>query len=104
MVEWGNEVVRNLTNEQQMLVECIGIDAYKRLVRTYGGMNLYVIKEETALRIHRDKEIRSKYTGNNLKELAKVYNLSERKVRDIVFDIDKAFCDKQQVNIDDIWK
>ena len=76
----------NLVGEQLELAECIGLEAYKKLVQTYGGLNVYICKAETILRTDRDSRIKQEFNGVNYKFLASKYNLTERMVRSIVCD------------------
>ncbi|MDE5854044.1 MAG: DNA-binding protein [Ruminococcus sp.] len=73
-----------LSGDQREIVETVGLDAYRKLVTSYGGSHVYICKSETVLRELRNSEIRSKFNGYNYHELAKEYNLSEKTVREIV--------------------
>ncbi len=73
-----------LHGNQRELAEAIGMEAYKRLVLKYGGGNIYICKLDTLLQPIRDNEIYHYFTGNNYRELAITYNLTEKTVRDII--------------------
>lgn len=73
-----------LIGEQKELAETIGIEAYKNLIRQFGGSPVYIPKAETVLKEVREKEIKEKFNGKNYKELSKKYGISEMTVRRIV--------------------
>ena len=75
-----------LTADQYSLAELIGIEAYKKLVRIYGGSSIYIWKADTIMKNYRNNEICSKFNGFNYRELAKEYNLSEKMIREITSD------------------
>jgi Mor family transcriptional regulator len=74
----------DLVDEQRELAEIVGIEAYKELVRVYGGSRIYINKAETVLADIRDAEINRQYDGYNIRELCSKYNLSETTIRRIV--------------------
>lgn len=76
--------LEQLSGDQREIAETIGLEAYRKLVSNYGGMNLYIYKPETILRELRNAEICDQFNGFNYRELAKKYNLSEKTVREIV--------------------
>lgn len=77
----------DLNEEQLQLAELIGLDNFKKLVLTFGGLNLYIPKKDSFNRAARNEEIRRKFTGSNFKELAAEYDLTEVQIRSIVSDI-----------------
>lgn len=92
----------DLNEEQRELAELIGIDNYKKLVRSLGGCNVYVYKESTLVKKIRDKEILKMFNGGNFKEIAKYFDLSEQSVRSILNDINGI--DANQMCITDYLK
>lgn len=76
--------VEDLDFEQKQLAELIGIDKYKKLLQTYGGMSIYIPKPETYAAIIRNEKIRQEFNGGNYKELSRKYRLTEVWVRNIV--------------------
>jgi len=78
-----------LSDEQQGIIEAIGIDAYRKLVESYAGCSIYVAKKDKLEKMERNFEIRRKFNGCNLKILAKEYGLSENTIRDIVYSKSK---------------
>ncbi len=73
-----------LPGEQQEIAKIIGMDAYMKLVRRYGGSQLYIAKADKLEAVLRDEKIRSEFTGGNIHFLSIKYNLSERTIREIV--------------------
>lgn len=73
------------SEEQQGIIEAIGIDAYRKLVEAYAGCSIYVAKKDKLEKMERNFKIRQKFNGCNLKMLAKEYGLSENTIRDIVY-------------------
>lgn len=73
----------HLSGDQLELAELIGLEAYKKLVKYCGGGDVYVCKADTITRLSRNKEICEKFDGENYRELAKEYGLTDRWVRAI---------------------
>ena len=73
--------MEQLRDDQKILAETIGLEAYKKLVVNYAGSFIYVQKIDSVLKDLRDNEIREKFDGGNYGEL-----LAEATVRDIVAD------------------
>ena len=69
--------IENLDEDQRKMVELVGLDGFKSLVRAFGGTTIYIPKAE--------KEIREEFDGGNYRELAAKYGLTERWVRFILF-------------------
>lgn len=82
-----NVKIEDVRSEYLDIIEIIGLDPFLQLVQAYGGMQLYIPKEESLQRNARDEEIRANFTGHNFTELAKRYKLTERYVREIVSPI-----------------
>lgn len=74
----------DLYGEQKELAETIGLEAYRKLVKTYGGLSVYVAKADYVIRNDRDGRIIQEYTGYNAKALAAKYDLTERSILRIV--------------------
>lgn len=79
-----NLEIEDLDADQRELAECIGIEAYKKLVKNYAGSFIYVCKPDTITSNLRNEEIRRKFNGYNYSELAREYNLAEVSIRRIV--------------------
>ena len=79
--------LEELTGEARDLAELIGMDAFRRLLRVYGGTGLvYIPKPSKLLKGVRDAKIREEYNGSNLYALCRRWGLSEAYVRKIVAD------------------
>lgn len=76
--------IDDLDEEQRELAECIGMDAYKKLLETYAGSPITVRMPNRITLPLRNKEIKSKFNGYNYRELAREYNLSEDMICKIV--------------------
>jgi Mor family transcriptional regulator len=66
------------------LAEVVGIEAFRELVRVYGGGQLYIPLEREVCRPQRDIAIRRAYNGRNVRQLARRYELTDRTVQRIV--------------------
>lgn len=73
-----------LREDQRELADVIGLEAYKKLIRHYGGNQLYIQQVDSVLKDMRDKELNEKFDGSNYKELSREYGISEMTIRDIV--------------------
>lgn len=75
----------DLRGNDRELAEVVGLEGFKGLVRTYGGSTrLYVPMADMVAIPVRDKMIRTEYNGDNIQELARRWNLSERHIQEIV--------------------
>lgn len=79
--DWMDTRASYLEGEQRELAETVGITAYRKLVQVYAGQFVYISKAETVLLKKRNQRIRAEYTGQNVRELAIKYNLSESTIR-----------------------
>lgn len=59
-----------LAGSKKELANIIGLEAYKKLVRHYGGSYIYINKPDTVMRSERDAEIYKKFNGTNYAQLA----------------------------------
>lgn len=75
----------DLDDDQKDLVNIVGLEIYKRLVFHYSGVNIYIPCLYNVQRRIRDEEIRQRYDGNNLKQLARTYRLCDAQLRNILF-------------------
>ena len=65
------------------IVDSIGIDAFKELVRLAGGSNLYIPNEASLVKSFRNKKIRESFDGD-YKTISRKFGISEAQVRNIV--------------------
>jgi Mor family transcriptional regulator len=68
----------------QGLVDIMGIEAFINLIKEYGGSSLYIPNENSVLKPIRNRLIKKHFNGNNYKELAKEFKISEMQVRNII--------------------
>lgn len=78
--------MENLDEEQKVLAELIGLEAFKSLVRAFNGTSIYITKIESLEKTVRDELIKEEFDGSNYKELALKYGLTETWIRNIVLD------------------
>lgn len=76
--------LEDLDEEQQELADCIGIEAYKKLIVTYAGSTITIRHPERLTRKLRNEAIRSEFNGVNYNALALKYHISNRMIRYIV--------------------
>ena len=74
---------KDLPNGVLDIVDLIGIDAFKSLVRFVGGSSLYIPSESSIIKEYRNKIIRDEFNGD-YRFIARKYCLSEVQVRNIV--------------------
>ena len=68
----------------QGLVDIMGIEAFIELIKQYGGSSLYIPNDNSVLKPIRNILIKEYFNGNNYKQLAKEFKISEMQVRNIV--------------------
>lgn len=106
MISFDDVKIDDLKEEQQEVVDIIGLHAYKQLMKYYAGTSIYIPKLSEIERTKRNVEIRKEYEdGVNMKYLAIKYDLTEMQIRNIVFDLyqeKKSAPAKGQMNIFDL--
>lgn len=80
----------DLNQAQRDFADMVGIDVFKAMVHKFGGTYLYIPKEDNVVRPARDAMIRAEFTGGNIRELAKKYQLTEARIRSIVSPKNKS--------------
>ena len=65
--------MENLDEEQKMLAELIGLEAFKSLVRAFNGTSIYIPKIESLEKAVRDEMIKEEFDGGNYRELAEIW-------------------------------
>ena len=65
------------------VVDVIGIDAFKDLVKLAGGSNLYIPNESNLIKPIRNRRIRAEFKGS-YRDISVKYGISEVQVRNIV--------------------
>ena len=62
----------------------IGLEETLMIAKELGGARYYFPKFESLFRENRNTMIYDEFSGNNYKEIAKKYNLSETRIREII--------------------
>lgn len=81
-----------IKEEARAVAQCFGVQApddvatmiVDRIIERLAGGNIYIPKKSLRDRSRIRREIRTRHTGNNTRELAREYGMSERWVRKIV--------------------
>lgn len=76
--------ISKLKVKDREIAELIGIENYIRLVKQYGGSNIYIPSASLLNRDVLEKQIKQQYNGDNAAELGKEYGLSARTIVRIV--------------------
>lgn len=74
----------DLDETDRDLADCIGLDNFKNLVRTFGGSSINIKISKNIDLEYRNKQICSEFNGGNYKQLARKYNLSVTSVYRII--------------------
>ena len=77
----------DLKEDQRDLAEVIGLEAYRDLVRNFGGNQIRIYQAKTIVLPRRDRLIRSMYNGKNETQLSVKFGLSDRVIREIVHSL-----------------
>jgi len=76
------------------LIDAIGFEGFKNLVKAFGGSYIYIPLEKSFLRDRRNAEIKKEYlAGESVKALSKKYGLSSSGIIDAIKS-DKKKSDK----------
>lgn len=73
----------DLSPAQREVADLIGFENYLKLIDVYAAETIYIPKRDSFERIARNRRIVEEYNGDNLKALAKKYNLTTVTVRAI---------------------
>ena len=65
------------------VVDVIGIDAFKELVKLAGGSNLYIPNESNLVKPIRNRKIREEFNGS-YRDICVKYGISEVQARNII--------------------
>ncbi len=87
MSHWDDVSKEDFKDEtMSLLVEVLGLEATKKIVEIFGGDSVYVPKAESVIRMGRDRRIYKEFKekGYRYRELASIYNLTTRHVREII--------------------
>lgn len=88
MIEWEKEIgLDDLDEKNRELAEAIGVEALIKLSKAYGGESIYINKFDELIKARRDKNIMQEYNRYNVKKLALKYNLTEKRIGQIVKEL-----------------
>lgn len=79
--------IDDLDEEQRELADCIGFEAYRRLLSNYAGDTIRVRMPNRITLPLRNEKIKEDFTGYNYRELAKKYGMHPYSIWRIVADI-----------------
>ena len=74
----------DLSENIAALYEAIGEENFIKVVKLYGGNNLYIPTYKSVIRYSRDREIIRRYNGFNATMLSREYGISVTQVRNII--------------------
>lgn len=81
-----NEIrLEDISNSYKEIAEIIGIEAFIKLCRVYGGSSMYFPTARAVLKPIRDKNIKKEFNGSNLRALSLKYDICETQIRKILF-------------------
>lgn len=75
--------LEDLDGDQYDLAECLGMEPYIKIVRTFSGSPINVHMPDTITLKLRNKKIREERNKHSVRELALKYGVSKRTVYDI---------------------
>ena len=75
--------INDIPDSIKDVVEVIGIDAFKGLVKNAGGSNLYIPNESNLVKPIRNRKIKEEFNGN-YRDISIKYGISEVQARNIV--------------------
>ncbi|MCM1009023.1 MAG: DNA-binding protein [Ruminococcus flavefaciens] len=73
----------DLDGDQYDLAECIGLEMYIKLVRTFAGLPITIPMPKSINKNARNRRIIKEFNGCNAKQLARRYGLSKRRIHEI---------------------
>ena len=81
MLEYLTE--NDIPDSVKDVVEVIGIDAFKGLVKLAGGSNLYIPNESNLIKPIRNRRIKEEFNGS-YRDISMKYGISEVQARNII--------------------
>jgi Mor family transcriptional regulator len=74
----------DLPPDLQQIADLLGMDAVLRLCAQFGGEQIYIHKLAELAKASRDRDIVAAFNGRNHLELARKYNLTSKRIRQIL--------------------
>ena len=71
------------------IIEVVGMECFCKIVRSFGGMSLYIPREDSLLKPIRDRKIRDS-KSSDYRQLCREFRLSESHVRKILRERDRG--------------
>lgn len=78
--------VDDLEEQYRAIARAVGLDGLKKLCDHFGGSSIYIPQRRKLIENRRETAIYREYDGNNIKQLAARYGVSESTVYNIVRD------------------
>ena len=87
--KWLNEIQSHeeLPNLYQIITDLIGIENTLKLAELLGGETIYFPSPTALSRLVRNKRIQEEFNGYNERSLARKYNLSTKRISQLVRDV-----------------
>lgn len=79
--------IKDISDKYKPIVNMIGVEGFVALSEYAKGDELYFPKVETIITPARNRRICKEYTGDNMKELAKKYNITVVQISNILKDV-----------------
>ena len=76
--------IEDIPNEFIGLANFMGLDRFIEFCNVYGVIAIYFPSKKTLLRNGRNREIINRYNGENIRDLARAFEISEVQVRNII--------------------
>ncbi len=76
-------MLEDLSGDQYDLAECIGLEVYIKLVRTFAGLPITIPMPKSINKRARNRRIAKEFNGYNSKALARKYGLSKRRINEL---------------------
>lgn len=88
MKNFRNEVTIDdiKTDTNREIAEVLGIENALKLFEYFGGEKLFIGKASEIYKQCRDRKIRKEYNGFNIRELSKKYEITTKRIEQIVKD------------------
>ncbi|AEG60032.1 Mor transcription activator domain protein [Desulforamulus ruminis DSM 2154] len=84
-MRWENDIMaEDLPEPYSRIVEWVGLENTLKLASELGGRYVYFPKKDVMVRAARDRAICREFTGYNLADLAKKYDLTDNRIREIL--------------------
>ena len=91
-----NITLDDLSDNQREIAECIGLEAFEKLVKNFGGSDLYIMSYLEYSKISDNKQFLKDFNGYNFKELSEKYGLT---LKTVYNKIPKELRDQKGVRI-----